>query len=138
SMKVSGGDAWNAISIDGSQTWQVTLGDGENHSVDVPKGASSDSIQLSNSKATTIKVNDKKFNFLKDNSDLTVRTITIQLKSDSDSSDSGEGQTSQDQTDQGNDTTQNQGQESTQQDTSTSQNNQNTANTTTANSGVNQ
>ena len=138
SMKVSGGDAWNAISIDGSQSWQGTLGDGENHSVDVPKGASSVSIQLGNSKATSIKVNGKKFNFLKDNSDLTVRTITIQLKSDSDSSDSGEGQTSQDQTDQGNDTTQNQGQESTQQDTSTSQNNQNTANTTTANSGVNQ
>ncbi len=137
SMKVSGGDAWNSISIDGSQSWQGTLGDGENHSVDVPKGASSVSIQLGNSKATSIKVNGKKFNFLKDNSDLTVRTITIQLKGDSDSSDSGD-ETSQGQTDRGNNTTQDQGQESTQQSTSASQNNQNTANTTTTDSGVNQ
>lgn len=78
-LKISGGTAWSAVSADGVQTWQGTLSDGEGQKVEVPAGTSTITIQLGNSQATSIKVNGKKFNFIKDNSTLTVRTLTLQL-----------------------------------------------------------
>ncbi len=124
SLKVSGGNAWNAVSVNGSQTWQGTLAEGEDHTVNIPEGATSVTIQLGNSKATSIKINKKKFNFLKDNADLTVRTITLQLNG---TSDSQESTSSVDQT----------GSSSTQTTTGT-QSEQNTSTTSNTNNGTNQ
>ena len=87
SLKVSGGAAWNAVSADGVQTWQATMSDGENQTVEIPAGAQTITIQLGNSKATSITVNGKKFDFMKDNDTLTVRTLTLQLATDGASAD---------------------------------------------------
>lgn len=81
-LKISGGTAWNAVSADGVQTWQGTMSDGEDQTVEIPAGAQTITIQLGNSKATTITVNGKKFNFMKDNDTLTVRTLTLQLSTE--------------------------------------------------------
>lgn len=73
--------AWSAISIDGSQQWQGTLTAGESHELSLPADATKLSFNLGNSKATSITINRKKFNFLKDNSTLTVRTLTVNIQS---------------------------------------------------------
>ncbi|GBG94597.1 transcriptional regulator [Ligilactobacillus salitolerans] len=97
-LEISGGSAWSSVSADGTQTWQGTLSDGQDHTVTIPSGAGSITIQLGNSQATTLKLNGKKFDFLKDNSTLTVRSLTIQLgessntASDSTASSSNAGQ----------------------------------------------
>ena len=73
--------SWTAVSIDGSQEWQGTLTSGQSHTVAVPAGATKITFNLGNSKATEIKINGKKFNFLNDNDSLTVRTITVNVQS---------------------------------------------------------
>ena len=95
SLKVSGGNAWSSVSVDGSQSWQDTLSDDQSHTVNVPQGASRILIQLGNSKATSVKVNGHKFDFLKDNSTLTVRTLNIQVGNGSNGSNSGSNTSSQ-------------------------------------------
>ncbi|KRM06498.1 transcriptional regulator [Liquorilactobacillus ghanensis DSM 18630] len=76
-LSIDGSKAWSAVSAGGSQQWQGTLNSGEDHTVKLPSGTSQLVINLGNSKATSITINGKKFDFLKDNSSLTVRTITI-------------------------------------------------------------
>lgn len=82
SVVVSASDkSWTAVSIDGSQKWQGTLTSGQSHTVAVPASATKITFNLGNSKATKIKINGKKFNFLNDNDSLTVRTITVNVQS---------------------------------------------------------
>ena len=76
--------SWTAVSIDGSQQWQGTLTSGQSHTVAVPASATKITFNLGNSKATEIKINGKKFNFLNDNDSLTVRTITVNVQSQAD------------------------------------------------------
>jgi cytoskeletal protein RodZ len=76
--------SWTAVSIDGSQQWQGTLASGQSHTVAVPASATKITFNLGNSKATEIKINGKKFNFLNDNDSLTVRTITVNVQSQAD------------------------------------------------------
>lgn len=76
-LSIDGSKAWSEISAGGTQQWQGTLSTGEGHTVTLPSGTSQLVIQLGNSKATSLTINGKKFDFLKDNDSLTVRTITI-------------------------------------------------------------
>ncbi|EJF00952.1 helix-turn-helix domain-containing protein [Liquorilactobacillus mali] len=77
---VDGSKAWSAVSSNGTQQWQGTLSSGESHEVSLPSGTTAITINLGNSEATTLTINGKKFNYKKDNSSLTVRTITINLE----------------------------------------------------------
>lgn len=80
----SGSSAWSAVSANGTQVWQGTLGTSEtSHTVELPTNTTTITINLGNSKATSIKVNGKKFNFLKENDTLTVRTITLNVNNTS-------------------------------------------------------
>ncbi|KRM95808.1 transcriptional regulator [Liquorilactobacillus aquaticus DSM 21051] len=79
-VSVKDSSAWTAVSADGTQQWQGTLSSGANHEVKIPESSSSITINLGNSKATKISINGRNFNFLKDNSSLTVRTLTINIK----------------------------------------------------------
>ncbi|KRL04780.1 helix-turn-helix domain-containing protein [Liquorilactobacillus oeni] len=79
-LNISGSSAWSAVSVDGSQQWQGTLSDGQQHEVSLPDTATSVTINLGNSNATSLKINGKTFNFKKDNDSLTVRTLTINAK----------------------------------------------------------
>lgn len=77
----SGSTAWSSVSADGSTVWQGTLSDStSSQTVDLPENTSTITLSLGNSTATTIKINGKKFNFLKENSSSTVRTITINVE----------------------------------------------------------
>ncbi|KRM19130.1 transcriptional regulator [Ligilactobacillus hayakitensis DSM 18933 = JCM 14209] len=75
----SNGSSWSSVSVNGTATWQGTLEDGASKTVTIPEGTKSFMINLGNSKATTLTINGKKFNFLKDNSSLTVRRITVNI-----------------------------------------------------------
>ncbi|WP_057742365.1 helix-turn-helix domain-containing protein [Liquorilactobacillus capillatus] len=79
-VSVKDASAWTAVSVDGSQQWQGTLSSGEDHELKIPTGTESITINLGNSKATKLTINGRGFNFIKDNSSLTVRTLTINLK----------------------------------------------------------
>lgn len=79
-VAIDGSKAWTAVSANGSQQWQGTLSSGESHEVSLPSGTTVITINLGNSGATTLTVNGKKFNYKKDNSSLTVRTLTINLE----------------------------------------------------------
>ncbi|GAJ25956.1 transcriptional regulator [Liquorilactobacillus sucicola DSM 21376 = JCM 15457] len=79
-VSVKDASAWTAVSVDGTQQWQGTLSSGEDHELKIPSGASSIAINLGNSKATKIEINGRNFNFMKDNSSLTVRTLTLNIK----------------------------------------------------------
>ncbi|WP_311407993.1 helix-turn-helix domain-containing protein [Liquorilactobacillus uvarum] len=79
-VSVKDSSAWTAVSADGTQQWQGTLSSGADHEVKIPEGSSSITINLGNSKATKISINGHSFNFLKDNSSLTVRTLTLKIK----------------------------------------------------------
>lgn len=79
-----GATAWNAVSANGVQVWQGTLSaTSTKETVEIPENTTTITLSLGNSKATTIKVNGKKFDFLKENDTLTVRTITINVASSS-------------------------------------------------------
>lgn len=75
----SNGASWSSVSVNGAATWQGTLENGASKTVTIPQGTKSFMINLGNSKATTLTINGKKFNFLKDNSSLTVRRITVNI-----------------------------------------------------------
>ncbi|KRN31527.1 helix-turn-helix domain-containing protein [Liquorilactobacillus mali] len=79
-LSVDGSKAWSAVSSNGTQQWQGTLSSGESHEVSLPSGTTAITINLGNSGATTLTINGKKFNYKKDDSSLTVRTITINLE----------------------------------------------------------
>ena len=80
-MTVSdGATAWNAVSANGVQVWQGTLNTANtSQTVEIPENTTTITLNLGNSKATSIKINGKKFNFLKENETLTVRTITLNV-----------------------------------------------------------
>ncbi len=80
-MTVSdGATAWNAISANGVQVWQGTLNAANtSQTVEIPENTTTITLNLGNSKATSIKINGKKFDFLKENETLTVRTITLNV-----------------------------------------------------------
>lgn len=79
-----GATAWNAVSANGVQVWQGTLSaTSTKETVELPENTTTITLSLGNSKATTIKINGKKFDFLKENDSLTVRTITINVASSS-------------------------------------------------------
>ena len=74
-----GGSAWSSISVNGTANWQGTLQNGASHTVTLPEGTTSFNISLGNSNVTNITINGKKFDFLKENSTLTVRQITVNV-----------------------------------------------------------
>lgn len=80
-MTVSdGATAWNAVSANGVQVWQGTLNAANmSQTVEIPENTTTITLNLGNSKATSIKINGKKFDFLKENETLTVRTITLNV-----------------------------------------------------------
>lgn len=80
-MSVSdGATAWNAVSANGVQVWQGTLSaDNTSQTIEIPENTTTITLNLGNSKATSIKINGKKFDFLKENETLTVRTITLNV-----------------------------------------------------------
>ncbi len=80
-MTVSdGATAWNAVSANGVQVWQGTLNAADtSQTVEIPENTTTITLNLGNSKATSIKINGKKFDFLKENETLTVRTITLNV-----------------------------------------------------------
>lgn len=79
-----GATAWNAVSANGVQVWQGTLSaTSTKETVELPENTTTITLSLGNSKATTIKINGKKFDFLKENDSLTVRTITINVENSS-------------------------------------------------------
>ena len=80
-MTVSdGATAWNAVSANGVQVWQGTLNTANtSQTVEIPENTTTITLNLGNSKATSIKINGKKFDFLKENETLTVRTITLNV-----------------------------------------------------------
>ncbi len=80
-MTVSdGATAWNAVSANGVQVWQGTLNSANtSQTVEIPENTTTITLNLGNSKATSIKINGKKFDFLKENETLTVRTITLNV-----------------------------------------------------------
>lgn len=80
-MSVSdGATAWNAVSANGVQVWQGTLSaDNASQTIEIPENTTTITLNLGNSKATSIKINGKKFDFLKENETLTVRTITLNV-----------------------------------------------------------
>lgn len=80
-MSVSdGATAWNAVSANGVQVWQGTLSaDNASQTIEIPENTTTITMNLGNSKATSIKINGKKFDFLKENETLTVRTITLNV-----------------------------------------------------------
>lgn len=80
-MSVSdGATAWNAVSANGVQVWQGTLSaDNASQTIEIPENTTTITLNLGNSKATSIKINGKKFDFLKENETLTVRTITLNI-----------------------------------------------------------
>ncbi len=75
-MTVSdGATAWNAVSANGVQVWQGTLNAANtSQTVEIPENTTTITLNLGNSKATSIKINGKKFDFLKENETLTVRS----------------------------------------------------------------
>ncbi|MDN2452813.1 helix-turn-helix domain-containing protein [Lactobacillus sp. UCMA15818] len=79
-ISINGSKAWSAVSANGTQQWQGTLSSGASHEVSLPSGTTAITINLGNSGATTLTIDGKKFNYKKDNSSLTVRTITINLE----------------------------------------------------------
>lgn len=79
-LAIDGGNAWSAVSANGTQQWQGTLSSGQEHEVNLPSGTTVITINLGNSGATTLTIDGKKFNFKKDNSELTVRTLTINVE----------------------------------------------------------
>lgn len=80
----NGATAWNAVSANGVQVWQGTLSaTSTKETVELPENTTTITLNLGNSKATTITINGKKFDFLKENDSLTVRTITINVVSSS-------------------------------------------------------
>jgi cytoskeletal protein RodZ len=83
----SGSAAWSAIYADGVQQWQGTLNDGQVQDVTLPENVQTIKISLGNSKATTIKINGKDFNFMNENADLTVRQIVINVENSNQSQD---------------------------------------------------
>lgn len=83
----SGSAAWSAIYADGVQQWQGTLNDGQVQDVTLPENVQTIKISLGNSKATTIKINGKDFNFMNENADLTVRQIVINVENSKQSQD---------------------------------------------------
>lgn len=66
-MTVSdGATAWNAVSANGVQVWQGTLNAANtSQTVEIPENTTTITLNLGNSKATSIKINGKKFDFLK-------------------------------------------------------------------------
>lgn len=71
------GTSWLAVSANGSTTWQGTLADGKEQEVTLPEGTTAIRINVGNSQATKLEINGKKFDFLKENSSATVRTINL-------------------------------------------------------------
>lgn len=80
SFAVTGSAAWNALYADNVQQWQGTLNSGETKEVTLPENTKSITIDLGNSKATTLKINGKDFNFLNENATLTVRKLVINVE----------------------------------------------------------
>ena len=61
-------------------SWQGTLNAANtSQTVEIPENTTTITLNLGNSKATSIKINGKKFDFLKENETLTVRTITLNV-----------------------------------------------------------
>ncbi|WP_290032856.1 helix-turn-helix domain-containing protein [Ligilactobacillus cholophilus] len=76
-LSATTGSSWDAVYIDGTQTWQGTLQQGSDHTIKIPEGTSSVTINIGNSKASAVKINDSDLNFLEQNSSLTVRKLVI-------------------------------------------------------------
>ncbi|MEE5988424.1 DUF4115 domain-containing protein [Ligilactobacillus equi] len=76
-LSAADGTSWLAVSANGSTTWQGTLADGKEQEVTLPEGTTAIRINVGNSQATKLEINGKKFDFLKENSSATVRTINL-------------------------------------------------------------
>ncbi|KRN89059.1 helix-turn-helix domain-containing protein [Ligilactobacillus ceti] len=80
-LKVQGRAAWNAVTADGVQIWQGTLAPGATKEVKLPENTKKIMLNLGNSKGTEIEINGKKFDFLKEDANKSVRTIVINVAS---------------------------------------------------------
>lgn len=72
-------ESWCSVAVNGETLWQGTLTDGVSRQIRIPVAATNVQISLGNSKGTLIKFNGRKFNFLKANHKLTVRSIVINM-----------------------------------------------------------
>ncbi|MFK5675995.1 helix-turn-helix domain-containing protein [Ligilactobacillus sp. LYQ60] len=72
-------ESWCSVAVNGETLWQGTLTDGVSRQIQIPAAATNVQISLGNSKGTLIKFNGRKFNFLKANHKLTVRSIVINM-----------------------------------------------------------
>lgn len=70
--------AWNSVTINGSTTWQGSLTAGSSHTVSLPSGTTTFTVQSGNAKATSLKLNGKTVDISDGTS--VVRTITFNLK----------------------------------------------------------
>lgn len=72
--------AWIAVYSNGTQVWQGTLTSNNSHTLTLPENTTTIKISLGNSKATTVKINGKDFNFLEQDSSTTVRTLVLDVQ----------------------------------------------------------
>ena len=72
-------ESWCSVAVNGETLWQGTLMAGMSRQIRIPAAATNVQISLGNSKGTLIKINGRKFNFLKANHKLTVRSIVINM-----------------------------------------------------------
>ena len=72
-------ESWCSVAVNGETLWQGTLMAGMSRQIRIPAAATNVQISLGNSKGTLIKFNGRKFNFLKANHKLTVRSIVINM-----------------------------------------------------------
>ena len=72
-------ESWCSVAVNGETLWQGTLMAGMSRQIRIPAAATNVQISLGNSKGTLIKFNGRKFNFLKANHRLTVRSIVINM-----------------------------------------------------------
>ena len=74
--------SWNAVYVNGAQKWEGTLQPGKETVINVPADVKNVTISVGNSKATEVKINDHKLDFLAQNKSMTVRKLLITLESD--------------------------------------------------------
>ena len=72
-------ESWCSVAVNGETLWQGTLMNGMSRQIRIPAAATNVQISLGNSKGTVMKFNGRKFNFLKANHKLTVRSIVINM-----------------------------------------------------------
>ncbi|WP_409021452.1 helix-turn-helix domain-containing protein [Dellaglioa sp. P0083] len=79
-LVASGSAAWSSITADGTQLWQATLVSDATDTVTIPAGTKSFVFSFGNAPAMSITINGKKFDFMKTNATLQVRTVTVNIK----------------------------------------------------------